>query len=195
MKAMTKRVLPAIVAVLLITSAQAQKNESWKWSVEIDPATYVFSGYSVHLRVQPKNSDHLLLGAGAYAMNMPDLFVNFNEKNKDQGWNVRLNQGIGLFGEYYFQEVNKKWFLGAQVSLQEYKIEKEELAGNQVFSNILGMAYFGYGIQPFKNSLYFKPWAGIGYTSKISGSNSIHDQTYDISPITLFATLHIGYTF
>ncbi len=195
MKTITTAFTTVVAAFLLLTNAYGQSNDSWKWSVEIDPGTYALNGYSVHVRVQPKNMEHLLVGLGAYAMDMPDLFVNFNEKNKDMGWNVRINQGLGIFGEYYFDEVNKKWFVGAQLSLQEFKIEKTEVTGDQTYTNGLAMAYFGYSIKPFKNNLYFKPWAGMGYTSQMSGSNELQGHTYDISPISMFATLHIGYTF
>ena len=57
------------------------------------------------------------------------------------------------------------------------------------------MTYGGYTWQPFDFSFYIKPWAGIGYTSKISGTNNLGNSEYDIAPIMMFATLHLGYTF
>lgn len=52
----------------------------------------------------------------------------------------------------------------------------------------------GYNWQPFKFPIYVKPWLGIGYTSKISGSNALVNLEYDISPIVPSATVHVGYT-
>ncbi len=190
-----KRVITVMVLTMFISHQSFSQNDQNKFSIEIDPATFAFKGYSVHLRLQPKKSDHLLIGLGTYAMDMPDALVNFNKKNKNMGWDLRLNQGYGFFAEHHFSEVNKKLFVGAQVSLQEYKIEKEDLAGSEKFTNGIAMAYVGYTIQPFQNNLYIKPWAGIGYTSKISGNNTLASSEYDIAPITMFATLHIGYTF
>lgn len=166
-------------------------------SVEIDPATFAFKGFGVHLRIQPKSSEHLLIGVGAYAMNMPDILVNLNKENRDKGWSLRLNQGFGLFGEYHFSEVNKGLFAGGQVGIQQYKIELEgqESIGDSKYSNGLAMGYLGYTFAPFKHNLYIKPWAGIGYTSQIAGDNTVGSAKYDIAPITMFATLHIGYTF
>ncbi len=172
-----------------------QKTSKTKFSVEIDPATFAFSGYGFHLRIQPKNSEHLLIGIGAYAMDMPDVFVDFNKNNKNKGWDVRLNQGYGLFGEHHFTEVNKKWFAGGQLGLQEYKIENNTIQGSESFTNLLFMAYGGYTWQPFDFNFYIKPWAGIGYNSKISGTNTLDTSEYDISSVLMFATLHIGYTF
>ncbi len=172
-----------------------EKINKTEFSLEIDPVTFGFRGYSLHLRVKPKNSDHLLIGVGAYAMDMPTALVDFNPNNIDKGWKLRLNQGYGAFGEYHFSEVNKKWFMGAQTSIQEYKIQNETIEGSEKFTNFLLMAYGGYTFQPFKFNLYIKPWAGIGYTTKIAGNNSLGNLAYDISPIIPFATLHIGYTF
>jgi hypothetical protein len=176
-------------------SAQLDNVKKTTFSLEIDPATFAFGGYSAHLRIQPKSCDHLLFGAGIYAMDMPDVFVDFNDENKDKGWKVRINKGIGLFAEHHFSEVNKKWFVGAQTSIQEFKIEKDFTEGSEKFSNFLVMAYGGYTLKPFKANIYFKPWAGVGYTAKIAGDNSLGGNEYNIAPISMFATLHIGYTF
>jgi hypothetical protein len=198
MKHLKTIILTTILAIALNLQSSAQvvsNNDKTKFSIEIDPATFAFNGYGVHFRLQPKGSEHLLVGFGTYAMNMPDALVNFNKNNKNKGWNVRISQGHSLFGEYHLTEVNRKWFLGTQIGIQEFKIKKANLIGSEKFTNILAMGYFGYTIKPFKNSLYIKPWAGIGYSSKISGSNILGTSEYDIAPITMFATFHIGYTF
>lgn len=186
-----------IFATLIIFTvnsfAQAQKT---RFSLEVDPATFAFSGYSLHLRIQPAKSSHLLLGAGIYSLQLPQLLVDFNPENKDKGWSSKIKLGYGLFGEYYFSKVNRKWFVGGQTSLQSYTIKNTAHSEEATFTNVLLMTYGGYVWAPFKNnSLYFKPWAGIGYTSKISGQNQIADKKYDIAPITMFVTLHVGYTF
>jgi hypothetical protein len=199
MKKTSKLILAAGLIMGMTAPVFAQESETPKtskteFSVEIDPLTFGLRGYGVHLRIKPKNSEHLLLGAGAYAMDFPDVLVNLNESNKDMGWNVRLNQGYGLFGEYHFSEVNKKWFVGAQLAIQEFKIQKDFYDGESKFSNMLLMGMGGYTLQPFEQPVYFKFWGGVGYTSQISGENTIGDAKYDISPVLLFGALHIGYT-
>lgn len=164
-------------------------------SLEIDPATYVFGGYSAHLRVQPRGREHLLLGLGAYAMNTPKPLVDINPENRDEGWEVRIQNGLGFFTEYYFSEVNRKWFMGSQLGIQAFRIGKAEVEGTQQFTNALLMGYGGYSFQPFVFPLYFKAWAGIGYTSAIDGETQLDGIPYDVAPITMFATLHVGYTF
>lgn len=196
---LSKKTAITMMMLLLSIGIFAQKSEKKESkaevSIEIDPATFGFSGYAFHLRIKPKNSEHLLVGIGAYAMDFPDVLVGLNSNNKDKGWDVRLNQGYGLFGEYHFSEVNKKWYVGAQLAFQEYKIEKDFYDGTSKYSNILLMGLGGYTLQPFDFPLYFKFWGGVGYTGKVSGENFIGDAEYDISPILLFGALHIGYTF
>lgn len=196
MKTKMKTVIVALIlAISLWSTMNASAQEKTSVSIEVDPITFAFNGYGVHLRLSPKNSKHMLLGVGAYAMDFPKALVDFNSENKDKGWDVRLNQGYGLFGEYHFSEVNRKWFLGGQLGIQEYKLSNLSQAGSTQYTNVLLMGYGGYTWRPFDFGLYIKPWAGIGYTAKVSGENKIGAMEYNIAPITLFATLHIGYTF
>lgn len=184
-----------IIVISISVSAQEKETDKTKFSIEIDPSTFAFQGYGIHLRVQPKNSEHFLVGVGTYAMNFPSVLVDLNDKNKEDGWDVRLNQGYGLFGEYHFSEVNKKWYVGAQLALQEYKIQKDFFDGESKYSTMLLMALGGYTWQPFEVPVYFKFWGGAGYTGKISGENFIGNAEYDVAPILFFGALHIGYTF
>lgn len=197
----TKISFLAIVVVLGVLShktlAQSQEQAvgKTKFSIEIDPATFVFNGYSAHLRIQPKASNHLLYGIGFYAMDMPSFFVDMNSDNADKGWQVRINSAAGIFGEYHFSEVNKGFFVGSQISAQQFLIKNENELVEEKFTSGLVMGYGGYTLQPFKFPLYFKAWGGVGYTSKISGENVLGGNEYEISPISVFATLHVGYTF
>lgn len=197
----TKISFLAITVILGILSFKAtaqnanQTIEKTKFFVEIDPATFAFNGYSAHLRIQPKSCNHLLYGVGIYAMDMPTFFVDMNSNNADKGWQVRINKAIGVFGEHHFSQVNKGFFVGSQISAQEFLIKNDNQTGEEKFTNGLIMGYGGYTLQPFKFPLYFKAWGGVGYTSKISGENVLSGQEYDISPVSVFATLHVGYTF
>ncbi len=176
------------------TIGHSQNEQAATYSIEIDPATFGFKGYAFHLRFKPKNSEHAQLGLGVYAMDLPDVLVDLNKENKDKNWNARINKGFGLFGEYHFSEVNSKWFVGSQLAAQQFKIENKNLSGSQLFTNGLLMGYAGYTWKVGQH-FYIKPWAGIGYTTKLSGENVLDNLTYDIDPMMVFATLHLGYTF
>jgi hypothetical protein len=165
------------------------------FSIETDPSTFVFKGYAFHIRIKPKGSQHFVIGAGSYGLDLPDVMVNINAANKDEGWNVRINTAYSLFGEYYFKKANHQWFVGLQTGIQNFKISNDNAPNAKTkYSNIMVMPSLGYNWQPFKFPLYIKPWFGLGYTQKISGSNLLENQDYDISPLSPFVTVHVGYT-
>ena len=197
MKTNLKKIAVLLLALISTTStnliAQEKSRENkTTFSIETDPSTFLFKGYAFHIRIKPKNNKHLVIGAGSYALDMPNFLVNLNADNKDKGWNVRINSAVSLFGEYYFKEANNKWFVGMQVGVQNFKNTNDNIANTEnKYRNLLLMPSLGYNWHPFKNGLYVKPWLGLGYTTKIAGNNS----TYKLSPFTSFLTLHIGYTF
>ena len=165
------------------------------FSLEVDPATFFFKGYGVHVRVQPRSMEHWTLGVGVYAMDMPSTLVDLNPENQNEGWEVRIDRGYGLFGEYHFLEVNQGWFVGTQASIQDFKVTHTELNESTNYSNWMLMGYGGYVFRPFEHGLYFKPWGGVGVTDLMSGNSRVSDEKYDVLPVSMFATLHIGYTF
>lgn len=192
------------ITCLLITSLSVsplfaqEKAENRKTilSLETDPSTFLFGGYAFHIRLKPAGSDRLVIGAGTYAMDFPAFLVDLNEKNKAKGWNVRINSAFGLFGEYYFNEANKGWFAGLQTGIQNFRNTLDPLPGKHIsYSNLLIMPSAGVSWQPFDFPLYFKPWAGLGFTGRISGQNTLEGNTFNISPLSPFVTLHVGYAF
>lgn len=196
-----KMISLAILTVIGLATTEVKAQDTatenrTTFSIETDPSTFAFKGYAFHIRIKPKNSKHLVIGAGTYALDMPNIMVDMNENNKDKGWNVRINSAYSLFGEYYFKEANAKWYVGLQAGIQNFKNTNDNIASKESkYSNVILMPSIGYNWQPFKFPMYLKPWFGVGYTSKISGSNSIDNLEYNISPLLPFVTLHVGYTF
>lgn len=202
MKTKIKFISLLIIAIIFLSVSKNEAQDTngnsknrTTFSIETDPSTFAFRGYAFHFRIKPKNSQHLLIGAGTYGMDLPAFLINMNADNKDKGWNVRIKSAYALFGEYFFKEANNKWFAGLQVSMQNYENTNDNIPNElSMYSNLLIMPSIGYNWQPFSFPLYFKPWLGLGYTSKISGDNSIDNTTYNISPFVPFVTMHIGYT-
>ncbi len=196
MKNKIKIFVIATLAIVSIVTSGLKSQDKTTFSIETDPSTFVFKGYAVHIRIKPAASHHYVLGVGSYALDLPSLMVDINTKNKGKGWDVRINDAYSLFGEYYFEEANHNWFIGLQIGIQNYKNSNSNIQNQETkYSNLLLMPSIGYNWQPFEFPLYFKPWLGIGYTTKISGSNTIANLEYNISPLIPFVTLHIGYTF
>jgi hypothetical protein len=127
---------------------------------------------------------------------MSQTLINLNGNNADEGWKVKIRNAYSLYGELYFHEANQRWFIGEQIGFQRFRVSNNnETSGPVKFNNLLLMTYIGYSWHPFKGSFYIKPWAGLGYTTKVDGTNTVGPMTYYISPLFPFVTFHAGYTF
>lgn len=172
------------------------RDYSSRLSVEVDPITFLYKGYSLHVRYQPMFSERFLIGLGTYALDLPETIVDFNDHNRDLGWDVRIRSAYLLYGELYAKEANNGWFIGEQVGFQSFKVSiARESTGSTSFNNLLLMTYLGYSWRPYKGSFYIKPWVGIGFAEKVDGINRVGSMKYDISPLFPYFTFHAGYTF
>jgi hypothetical protein len=200
--------LRIILAIVLTSFSAAQRlyaqdyipvfsqDYSSRLSLEIDPATFILRGYSFHVRYQPMFSERFLIGVGTYAFDMPQALVNMNGMNKDEGWKVKVRNAYSLYGELFFTKANHGWFIGEQVGFQRFRVSNnKEATGLAKFNCLVLMTYLGYSWHPYKGSFYIKPWLGLGYTSRVDGTNTVGSMRYDVAPLTAFFTFHIGYSF
>ncbi len=184
-----------ICALLYLTSLQLYADDkSVIYSVEVDPAPYLLSGYAVHFRMTPASSNWRY-GIGAYALEFPDTLVNLNSQNKDRGWNVELDNAVGLFAEYLFNKGGDTWLAGMQLARHNFRITNDNTgAAASRFDNILLMPYGGYSWNISAHT-YLTAWFGVGYTDKTGGDNRINNLVYDINPIVPYGAMHLGYRF
>lgn len=208
-------VMQIILTFLLINIQNAHAQETSEksiqkstFSVEIDPVVpAVLHGFSGHFMWKPKKSKHLVYGLAIIAGGeLPSFIIGLNSKNKDMGWNYKINQGLGLEMEYYYKQANTSWFSGLQLFTQEINLTNDNVPSVDEHQTNIVMAVItsGYKWYPFKKEhFYFKPWVGIGFSSVLNGAFSaevipntnLGAYTYHISPITPYAALHLGYKF
>ncbi|HXC16683.1 MAG TPA: hypothetical protein VNV60_04505 [Holophagaceae bacterium] len=191
---------PLLAATFLALPLTAQDGASAdtgsRLSMEIDPATFAFGGYSAHLRFQPSPGSKWVLGIGTYAMDFPKGLVDLDSKNRGKGWDVRLQSGIGVFVDRYLHEPGEGAFLGLQVASQRYQLRNSRLGtGSAEYTMGLAMARAGYLWKPTKTGLYVMPWVGLGWTQKASGEPGLGGESYHLSKVIPFATLHVGWAF
>lgn len=185
-----RTVLFALVLVVGASSAYAAP----LIGVEVDPYTFVESGGALHLKLRPSGTSPWEFGVGTYSMDFPEMFVNMNPANAEEGWSVRLDRGVGLFLDYDFRMSRSEGvFAGVQVATHTFSVEKNGESGE--FTNLLIMPGVGTVWRPLHNGLYLRPWFGVGWTAKLSGATTVGGDTYDVLPILPFGALHIGYTF
>ena len=172
------------------------RDYSSRLSVEVDPLAFLYKGYSLHIRYQPMFSELFVIGLGTYGLDLPEAIVDFNDRNRDLGWDVRIRSAYLLYGEFYAKRANNGWFIGEQVGFQSFKVSIDgESGGSTNFNNFLAMTYVGYAWRPYKGSFYVKPWVGLGITEKIDGINRVGPMKYHVAPLFPYFTVHAGYTF
>jgi hypothetical protein len=184
-------VLPfSIAAALPARSAAADTSVM----VETDPTTFVFGGFAAHARVVP-GQGHVAMGGGVYALNFPGFLVDMNPNDKGAGWNVRLQLGGALFGDYYFRPNGDGWFVGAEAALQQFHYTNDHAPGDATATNLVLMPRGGYQWRPFDAGFYVMPWVGLGYQTQIAGSRQVGPRTYDLFPVIPYAAVHVGWRF
>jgi len=178
-----------VTGMFISTSATASPDQ---YSLETDPATLAFNGYAAHLRVSPSSLENWSLGVGLYALDIPNFML--DSANTGKGWKSRLDQGVGLFAEYYLDKSRRGWFFGAQLAKQNYILSKENSTNESAYQNQLLMLHSGYRWYPSpKSTWYLQPWLGLGYSQTVSGQTSLSGDNFKINPLVSFATIHIGY--
>jgi hypothetical protein len=181
--------LLALACVAVVSSARAHTSVM----VETDPSTFVFSGFAVHARVAPDDG-HWVGGAGAYALDFPSALVDMNSANRDQGWDVRLQIGGAAFVDYSFAPGARGWFVGVETALQSYRYRNAATPGSEANAlNVVVMPRAGYQWHPFDAGLYVTPWIGLGVQTQVSGSRSVGDKEYSLSPWIPYGAVHVGW--
>lgn len=202
-----KRILWLTALLGLISGLHAQRfdpDKSIFWG-EVDPLPYLMGGMGGHLGWTPQKSKHVSVGLSFIAgATFPEALVNRQVSGSEQQWGVCINQGMGLWGQYYLQEKNEGWFVGLQLFTQEMRLTHAAFPDETDDTNLVLIALQGgYVWYPFERiNLYLRPWAGVGYQRVISGTFEpdrvdpdliVGNREYELSALMPFATLHIGY--
>lgn len=192
-----ERMKPLLVTVslfALLLPATARAAPETHVLVETDPATFGFRGFAGHLRVQPASTPHWTFGAGLYAMNLPGLLVDTNPDNRDEGWDVRLRLGAGLFADYAWSADGDGPVVGLQTAIHAWRATAAGAVTDERFTSALLMARLGYLWRPRDGGFFVMPWIGLGLTRRIAGDDE-REGGYATAPVMPMAALHVGWRF
>ena len=163
--------------------------------VETDPQPFLFKGFAAHVRAVPQR-EHLVIGAGVYALDFPALLIDLDPENRSAGWHARLRLGGAVFGDYSFKRDAEGWFVGAELALQDFRYTNDNEPGRAATAlNFVVLPRAGYAWRPFDAGFYLMPWFGLGYTAQIAGERRVGARRYDLSPFVPYAALHLGWKF
>jgi hypothetical protein len=185
----------AIVATIAFNSAAgASAAPATRVLVETDPVPFFFDGFAVHLRIAPAATPGWTLGAGAYAMDLPDLLVGAAPANHDEGWHQRIRAAYGVFIDRDLDGSRDGAFVGLQVALQQLALTRDNADGAAAhYPAGLAMARVGYLWFPTRTGLYLMPWAGLGITAALGGESDLAGERYHPFPVVAFAAIHVGW--
>ena len=162
--------------------------------VEIDPMPFALSGHAVHIRLPIPSVPGLVVSAGTYGMEFPGIFTDINSKNRDEGWHPEIDRAYAAFADYHFSGKPEGLFVGMQLAYQDFELERDESDERRDYGVILVMARVGTLWKPFDSGFFLLPWAGLFANIRADDSNlQIGDETFDVAPISGFATLHVGW--
>jgi len=163
--------------------------------LETDPATFVLDGFAVHSRLEHPRARGWSLGLGLYSLEYPSLLVELDPENRDEGWRARMRIGYGAFLDRHFGTRRSSPFVGVQLAVQRFELARDKTTAPKDLAVGLAMARLGYRWFPTDAEFYVMPWAGAGVSVALSEPVEIDNETYNVRPLTLFATAHVGWRF
>jgi len=156
--------------------------------METNVVNPLMKGYYFNLFFKPSISNKFRLGIGTYGLQTPSLVVHVKScsDNVNVGFtkgNLIIHNSFNFQLEYFPAGIDKKWFVGEQLSFLTYRITNvaDVWSGKLNTSSLLTYAGF---IRRFGNSrFYMKPWVGIGFL-KITGKRNVINSTYELNRVS-----------
>jgi hypothetical protein len=185
----------SIVAIAIVCALGARAAaEPVDLRVDVEPAAWVLSGYSIHLASTVPGAPRAIVGGTLYGFDVPGMLVGLGNDNSD-AWDVRLRVGYGVFADYFLEDRRDGWLVGGQLGLQQYRATGPmPETTSTVFTNAMALLRAGYEWHPFDGrarGAYFMPWLGAAYTWTVSGDPG----AYHVFPVLPYAAVDLGWRF
>ena len=202
MRRFSLAVATALPMFIALGSAQAQggapgadRQPTITAMVEADPVPFALDGFSLHARIAHRALPGWVFGAGLYGLRFPGFYQDIFPRNRGEGWNSRIRHAHALFVDYHFAGRPQGLFVGLQVAAQRLEVTNDNVQAAAAESvNLLAMGRVGYLWRPFEAGFYVMPWMGLGGTLSL-GDRTVADQAYEVFPLAVFGTAHLGWMF
>jgi hypothetical protein len=170
------------VALLLLPSTgQAQTPQGLE--IETDPIAWALDGFSLHLASQHGPTR---LSVGTFGIRVPERF----HGNEDWGATMR---GAGVkWG--WVGESSSGPFAGLDVGWMRMRYTHDSSARDRVRNEIGLGVRAGTRYHIGSSGLFVSPWASLSYNPR-GGAVSVAESSFEQSRVTIFPTVHIGWSF
>jgi hypothetical protein len=186
-----------IVVAVTLASSVAVADDKTRISVDTDPSTFLFSGYSFWAMAKPAHTDHLRVGVGGFGLDFPSFIVPTLNRSGEDGWDLSVRAVMGFAG---YQFGNRRGFyVGAYSGYLESRHRRDDTMGVADRHNITLLPTAGYQWFPFSTGAlkgaYLQPWIGATIWIPVGGTTKLGTHEFKDPHVIPLAAFHIGYEF
>jgi len=186
-----RRARPFLITALFCVAPGPARAQSV--GIEADALAYPLGGYSAAVRVTHDNGVSYALGTGRYTL--PTFLVKGQSSYEEARWRATSEAIQVLRVGYRFLGPRQDGFgVDAIVLNQLWHLEAERLGADAHFKTIgvgvSGGYYFHIG-----GHFYLYPTAAVTYDAVYSGTAAVDGHEYDVPPLGLNGSIHVGWEF
>lgn len=165
--------------------AQARSDRpGWSFAVESEPVAYAFDGAggTIAYRTGPWT-----VSLEGFTLSRPEsLHGNEGFDSSNSGLQLQLERFVGGGSEGLY--------LGPEIGVSALEVTREQSGATEQRVGISAGARLGFHWQTGLGGIYLSPVAGVGY-SFTPDDLDVGGRSYDVSPVTPWATVGVGWSF
>jgi hypothetical protein len=171
------------------------KAQDHNFGIELDPAPFIFNGYSVSVKYSPEKMNRISFMASVYSSDFPDGMM--LKENKDNGWRkMKFNNSFAFFTDFYFNDNKTGFHFGPSVFYYDKTVTQSSTTESVSFNTVYPNIRAGYIWYPFNGmNLYLNPWVNMGSEINIDTKNKIGDNVFKPNTFNYVMAIHLGYGF
>lgn len=174
--------------------AQTETPKAKRFSVEVDPSTFVFNGYSANFGYKP--SAKWTVGVATFALKFPGVLAGLAIDPNPSTATLRLQSGYSAYLHRSLSEDRSGWWVGVQTGVTNFKITDSRFGDqSRSYTARILMPRFGYKYYVGRSDFYLLPWAGLTYIFGADKKQPLGTSTYEVKPVLPFGAVHLGYSF
>lgn len=166
-------------------------------SVDSDPSTFLFGGFSGWVMAKLPGVHHVRIGAGGFGLDFPSVLVPHLNRTGEDGWNLSVRAAMGFVG--YQAGDRKGFYVGTYTGYLESRHSRSDMMGTADSHNITVLPCVGYQWFPFDSGAlkgaYLQPWAGATIWIPVGGTTTLGTHTFKDPYVIPIAAAHVGYEF
>lgn len=183
------KTLITIITSLITLFSFGQDSLKNHYTLSADISPYALNGYSIKVGIIPKSLPSYDFSTEIFSMEIPELVVELNNKNKGQNWEEDVNYGIALYSDRKLGNKSNSFWAGIGLVYLN-QTAKNELESNS-FSQIEALARVNYKWYPFNNGFYVNPYFALAGRQKLNGNNG----SYELSPFMVISSIYLSWEF